>query len=240
MTYTDLRVTGTTRWLVAFVTGLAAHQEDEVVEKRGPSLDVSSRRQADQGGRGSPAGQEDVADLGKSATAIYAVKRGRPPHTGGSARFPHAVHGRAALAQNHALERGPIWATSPPRWIVALYGDHVAALYLGRCDQRQREPCLPLLPTRRRSFPVGATTFAVPSATGYFDAVAAQGVMLTGPRKAAVAHLVQDGYVRVDGYSPDDPDLLDVTGRIEALPACCSGTSKNAISTCPWPCSSAS
>ena len=37
--YADLRVTGTTRRLAAYVTELAPSQRDEVVEKRGPALD---------------------------------------------------------------------------------------------------------------------------------------------------------------------------------------------------------
>ena len=37
--YSNIRVTGTTRRLVAYVTDLAPRQNDEVVEKRGPALD---------------------------------------------------------------------------------------------------------------------------------------------------------------------------------------------------------
>ncbi|MEI2750221.1 MAG: glycine--tRNA ligase subunit beta [Ferruginibacter sp.] len=53
LAYTGLRVTGTTRRLVARVEGLAPMQADEVVEKRGPTLD----RAYDAFGAATPAAQ---------------------------------------------------------------------------------------------------------------------------------------------------------------------------------------
>ena len=221
LAYTDLRVTGTTRRLVAFVTGLAARQEDEVVEKRGPSLDRAfADGKPTKAAEGFARGQGvDVADLEERDGYVYAVKRvdGRPtpavlPEL--LAQFMDGLRWRKTMRWNASNLGYP----RPLRWIVALYGDRVvpftwADVASGNMSRGPR------FADAAAQLPAGGfTTFAVPNAAGYFDAVAAQGVMLDrAARKAAVAKLVQDAAAQVDGFSPDDPDLLDeVTDLIEA------------------------
>ena len=70
----------------------------------------------------------------------------------------------------------------------------------------------------RRWRPVEFATFAIESSSDYFDAVAEQGIILDrDERRETIAALVQEAAARVDGFSPEDEDLLDeVTDLVEA------------------------
>ena len=222
LTYGDLRVTGTTRRLVAHVTDLAPMQADEVVEKRGPALAQAydTLGQPTKALEGFARGQSvAVAALEQRDNYVYAVKRvaGKP-----AAEVLPAL----CLDLCNSLRWGKAmrWNSSgiaysrPLRWIVALYGDQVvpftwAGVSSGRVSRGPRfADAAAALP------PGGFTTFAIADAQTYFDAVAAAGVVVDRTeRRQLVAELVAAAAASVGGNTPDDPGLLDeVTDLVEA------------------------
>jgi glycyl-tRNA synthetase len=220
--YEGLRVTGTPRRLVAFVTQLAPQQADEVVEKRGPSVaqaydSLNRPTKALEGfarGQGVSLEQIEVRD-----NYVYAVKRvaGRPTLE---------VLPALCLELLDSLRWGKAmrWNSSgvayprPLRWIVALYGDRVvpftwAGVTSGALSRGPR-----FADAAARLPAGGFTTFPVKDAQTYFEAVSAEGVVVDREeRRQLVAELAQQAAASVGGAIPDDPALLDeVTDLIEA------------------------
>ncbi|MCC9075533.1 glycine--tRNA ligase subunit beta [Litorilinea aerophila] len=220
--YHDLYVTGTPRRLVARVRGLAPRQQDELIEKRGPSVD----RAFDDAGRptraaqGFARGQEvAVEDLEVRDGYVYAVRRvaGQPTLS----VLPELCQ---ELLDSLRWSKAMRWNSSgisyprPLRWIVALYGQAVvpftwAGVTSGRVSRAPR-----FVDAAARLQPGEFVTFSVADSAGYFDAVAQQGVVLDREeRRQRIAHLVQETAASVGGVTPDDPDLLDeVTDLVEA------------------------
>ena len=222
LTYESLRVVGTTRRLTAYVTDLAPMQADEVVERRGPALaqaydSLNQPTRALEGfarGQGVRLDEIEVRD-----NYVYAVKRvtGRPAA---------AVLPDLCLELLNGLRWGKAmrWNSSgiaysrPLRWIVALYGDQVvpftwAGVTTGKTSRGPR------FADAAARLPAGAfTSFAVADASSYFDAVAAQGVVIDrDERRQLVEELVRRAAETVGGTVPDEPALLDeVTDLIEA------------------------
>jgi len=216
--YAELRVTGTPRRLVAHITELAPRQADEVVEKRGPSAD----RAYDEDGNPTRAAQGfargqgvDVDDLEIRDKYVYAVQRveGKPT----SEVLPELC---VALLDGLRWNKAMRWNESgasyprPLRWIVALYGEQVvpftwANVPSGR-DSRK--------PRFRELDANSFGTFPVQSSDAYFEAVAAQGVLLSrDERREQIADLVQESAASVGGQTPADEALLDeVTDLVEA------------------------
>ncbi len=218
----SLRVTGTTRRLVALVEGLAPMQADEVVEKRGPTLD----RAYDAAGNATPAAQGfargqgiDVADLVTRDTYVYAIRTvaGRPA----AAVLPELL---VKLLDSLRWAKTMRWNSSaigyprPLRWIVALYGDQVIPFtWAGASSGRTSRG--PRFRDAAARLPAGGfTTFEIASADAYEQAVAAQGVILDrDERKARVAALVQQAAATIGGVAPDEPALLEeITDLVEA------------------------
>jgi len=222
LSYGELRVTGTTRRLVAAVTELAPMQADELVEKRGPALaqaydSLNQPTKALEGfarGQGVRLDQLEVRD-----NYVYAVKRvaGRP-----SAE----VLPQLCLDLLNALRWGKAmrWNSSgiaysrPLRWIVALFGDQVvpftwAGVASGNLSRGPR-----FADAAARLPAGGFTTFPIKDAQSYFDAVAAECIVVDREeRRQLVAELVQQVAASVGGSVPDEPALLDeVTDLVEA------------------------
>jgi glycyl-tRNA synthetase len=218
-----LHVTGTPRRLVAHVSDLATHQHDEVVEKKGPTVD----RAFDAAGLPTPAAAGFARGQGIDVSAlevrddnyVYAVKRlvGRPAADVLPGVFTDLLNGlrwgktMRWNATNTAYPR-------PLRWIVALYGDQVVPFtWAGvSSDNVSRGP---RFRDAAADLPLGEfTTFVVPTADAYFDVVAAQGVVLDRQeRRQRIADIVQRVSATVDGVSPADPGLLDeVTDLVES------------------------
>jgi glycyl-tRNA synthetase len=129
LSYGDLRVTGTTRRLVAHVTDLAPMQADEVVEKRGPALAQAydTLGQPTKALEGFARGQGvAVAALEQRDNYVYAVKRvaGKP-----AAEVLPALC--LDLCTSLRWGKAMRWNSSgiaysrPLRWITALYGEQV-------------------------------------------------------------------------------------------------------------------
>lgn len=222
LSYTNLRVTGTPRRLVAHITALAAHQTDEVVEKRGPALD----RAFDSDGKPTKAAEGFARGQGVEVTAlevrdsyVYAVKRvaGQPTPT---------VLPQLCTDLLNSLRWGKTmrWNSTnvgyprPLRWLVALLGEQVVPFtWAGiSSDQQSRGP---RFADAAAHLPAGGfTTFTISSADHYFAAVAQQGVIVDrAERRQRIAELVQQTAATVGGVTPDDPALLDeVTDLVEA------------------------
>ncbi|MCE7984480.1 MAG: glycine--tRNA ligase subunit beta [Caldilinea sp. CFX5] len=222
LSYTNLRVTGTTRRLVAYVTELAPQQADETVEKRGPALDraYDGDGKPTKAAEGFARGQGvDVAELEKRDNYVYAIKRvaGQPTP---------AVLPQLCTDLLNSLRWGKTmrWNSSnvgyprPLRWLVALLGNQVipftwAGVSSGATSRGPR------FADAAAQLPVGGfTTFAVESADSYFATVAQQGVIVDrAERRRRIAELVQQTAAAAGGVAPDDPDLLDeVTDLVEA------------------------
>jgi glycyl-tRNA synthetase len=216
--YGELRVTGTPRRLVAHVIDLAPRQADETVEKRGPSAD----RAYDADGNPTKAAQGfargqgvDVGDLEVRDGYVYAVQRveGQPT----TDVLPTiCVELLDSLRWNRAMRwnESAVSYPRPLRWLTALYGEQVvpftwAGVESGRASRRPRFREL-----EADSF----GHFVVPSAEGYFDAVAEQGVLLDrDARRQRIVDMVRQEAAAVDGITPDDDALLDeVTDLVEA------------------------
>jgi glycyl-tRNA synthetase len=222
LSYADLRVTGTPRRLVAYVTGLAPTQADDVVEKRGPDISrafdsLGQPTKAAEGfarGQGIPVEQLEVRD-----NYVYAVKR-----VAGRATLEVLPALCTALLDGLRWSKAMRWNSSnvayprPLRWIVALYGDQVVPFTWAGVTSGQTSRG-PRFADAVAQLPPGEfTTFPVPTAASYFEAVAATGVILDREaRRQRVAELVQQTATKAGGQTPDDPDLLDeVTDLVEA------------------------
>ncbi len=222
LSYDSLRVTGTPRRLVAFVSDLAPMQADEIVEKRGPALaqaydSLNQPTKALEGfarGQGVRVDQLEVRD-----NYVYAVKRvaGRPavevlPQL--CLDLLNALRWGKAMRWN----RSGIAYSRPLRWIVALFGDQVvpftwAGVASGNVSRGPR-----FADAAARLPAGGFTTFPINDAQSYFDAVAAEGVVVDREeRRQLVAELVQQAAASIGGSVPDEPALLDeVTDLVEA------------------------
>ena len=222
LSYTGLRVTGTTRRLVAHVSGLAPRQQDELVEKRGPALDraVDSQGQPTKAAEGFARGQGlEVKDLEARDGYLYAVKTlaGQPT----LAVLPNLCR---ELLDGLRWGKAMRWNASgiayprPLRWIVALYGAQVvpftwAQVTAGSVSRGPR------FADAAAKLPAGQfTTFTVDRAADYFRAVEAQGVIVDrAQRRARIQELVAATAAQVHGATPNDPALLEeVTDLVEA------------------------
>jgi len=222
LSFGDLRVTGTPRRIVAYVTELAAQQSEEVIEKRGPDLSraFDSLGQPTKAAEGFARGQGlTVGELEVRDNYIYATRRvaGRPT----LAVLPELC---TTLLGGLRFEMSMRWNSSnisfsrPLRWLVALFGDQVVPFtWAGVTSSNVSRG--PRFADAVAKLPAGEfTTFAVPTADSYFDAVAATGVLVDRDvRHARVAELVQQAAQQAGGVTSDEPALLDeVTDLIEA------------------------
>jgi len=240
LTYTALRVTGTTRRLVAYITGLAPRQADEVVEKRGPALDraYDSLGEPTKAAQGFAQGQGlKVTDLVTRDNYVYAIQqvKGRPT----TEVLPELC---TTLLDGLRWSKTMRWNSSnvgyprPLRWIVALLGDQVveftwAGVTSGAASRGPRFADIAAdLATG------GFLTFPVAHADRYFDAIAWQGVVVDrDARRQQIATLVAQAAATVGGTTPDDPALLDeVTDLVEA-PQALVGTFEEKYLALPTP-----
>lgn len=222
LTYESLRVTGTTRRLVAHVTGLAPQQADEVVEKRGPALDraYDSLGEPTKAAQGFARGQGiAVADLVTRDNYVYAIQqvKGRPT----AEVLPELC---TTLLDSLRWSKTMRWNSSnvgyprPLRWIVALYGaTPITFTWAGTTSGAESRG--PRFADAAADLPAGGfTTFTVCGADDYFTTVADQGIIVDRTeRRQRIAELVVQTAATVNGTTPDDPDLLDeVTDLVEA------------------------
>ena len=245
LVYDSLRVTGTTRRLVAYVTGLAPMQADEIVEKRGPALAQAydSLGQPTKALEGFARGQGvAVASLEVRENYLYAVKRvaGKPTA---------AVLPNLCLDLLNGLRWGKAmrWNSSglsysrPLRWLTALYGDQVVPFsWAGVVSGRRSRG--PRFADAAAQLPPGDfTTFEIPDAQSYFDAVSAAGIVVErSERRQLVAELVAQAAASVGASVPDEPALLDEVTDLWRRPRPCWARSRTNTWNCPRPYSSRS
>ncbi len=240
LTYAALRVTGTTRRLVAHVTGLAPHQADEVVEKRGPALDraYDSLGEPTKAVQGFARGQGiNVADLVTRDNYVYAIQqvKGRPT----TEVLPELC---TTLLDSLRWSKTMRWNSSntayprPLRWIVALLGDQVVAFTWAGVSSGAESRGPRFADIAADLSTGGFLTFPVANADRYFDAVALQGVIVDREeRRQQIAALVAQAAATVGGTTPDDPALLDeVTDLVEA-PQALVGTFEEKYLALPTP-----
>ena len=116
--YAELRVTGTTRRLVAYVTELAPQQRDEIVEKRGPALDRAY--DADGAAYQSRPGlcpRSGLGGRGSGGTRRLSLRRaeGRgPAHGGDPARAMHAICSTGCAGAKPCAGTPATWAIPAP------------------------------------------------------------------------------------------------------------------------------
>jgi glycyl-tRNA synthetase len=222
LAYRQLRVTGTPRRLVAYVTGLAPRQEDEVVEKKGPPAEraFDGTGAPTKAATGFAQGQGvAVADLEVRDNYIWAVKRleGRPTQEVLPNLLPDLINS-LRWGKTMRWNSTNVSYPRPIRWIVALFGEQVVPFAWGGV-QSGRVSRGPRYRDAAAELAQGDyTTYEVSSADGYFEAVAAQGVILDRQeRRQQIAELVAASAAEVKGFTADDANLLDeVTDLVEA------------------------
>lgn len=220
--YDRIHVTGTTRRLVVYVTGLAPQQADAVVEKKGPPADRAFDPEGNptKAASGFARGQGvDVADLEVRDNYVYAVQTiaGQPAVD----VLPDLL---TDLMDSLRWRKTMRWNASnvgyprPLRWIVALYGDRVIPFTWAGIPSGQTSRGPRFADAAAGLEPGSFTTFDVPSADDYFDQVAAQGVLLNRQeRQQQIMELVTQTAQQARGTAMIDPDLLEeVTDLIEA------------------------
>ena len=198
-------------------------QADELVEKRGPALAQAydTLGQPTKALEGFARGEGvAVANLETRDNYVWAVK----PVAGAPAQ---SVLPSLCLDLLNGLRWGKTmrWNSSgigyprPLRWIVALYGDQVVSACTGRGVASGRSSRGPRFADAAARLPVGGfTTFPVTEAEAYFDAVAAQGIVVDrSERRQQVAEAVAAAAATVGCETTEEPALLDeVTELIEA------------------------
>jgi len=216
--YGTLKVTGTTRRLVVYVTDLVPRQLDEEVEKRGPALD----RAYDEAGNPTKAAQGfargqgiDPADLEKRDGYIYAVKRviGRPTAEVLAEICPTLLDG-LRWGKTMRWNSSGIGYPRPLRWLLALYGDAVVPFsWAGVTSGRESRK-----PRYAELTPGSFGNFTVSDSDAYFEQIAGQGIVLNREeRRRQIVQMVAKAANGVSGVTPDDPGLLDeVTDLIES------------------------
>ncbi len=217
-----LTVTGTPRRLVALVKELAPRQADQEMERRGPPADraFDAAGQPTKAALGFARSQGvDVADLVVRDKYVYAVKRveGRPTQE----VLPELL---LQLMESLRWNKTMRWNQTnvgfprPLRWILALFGDQVTPFTWGGVASGRVSRGPRFADAAAHLPPGGFTTFTVPHADAYLEAVAARGVVLDREERRQriqeqVARLAQE----VGGVTPEDPALLDeVTDLVEA------------------------
>lgn len=222
LSYSTLRVTGTTRRLVAHVTGLAPRQEDEVVEKRGPALDraYDSLGQPTKAAEGFARGQGVAVDqLEVRDNYVYSVKRvaGQPTANVLPTLCTSLLDG-LRWGKTMRWNSSNVGYPRPLRWMVALYGDQVIPFTWAGVNSGTSSRVPRFVDASATLEPGEYGTFTVADADSYFDAVAKQGVVVDrAERRAKIAELIEAVARSVNGTIPDDPDLLDeVTDLVEA------------------------
>jgi glycyl-tRNA synthetase len=221
LSYESLRVTGTTRRLVAYVTALAPMQADEVVEKRGPAIAQAydTLGEPSKALLGFARGQGvQIDQLEKRDNYVYAVKKltGRP--TGEVLpKLCSDLFDSLRWGKTMRWNSSGVGYPRPLRWIVALYGDQVIPVsWAGvRGDNVSRGA---RFRDAASHLPVGGfTIFTIPDADHYFAAVAEQGIIVERTqRRAMIVEQVAQAAASVDGVVPDEATLLDeVTDLVE-------------------------
>jgi glycyl-tRNA synthetase len=222
LSYSQLRVTGTPRRLVAFVTGLAPRQEDELVEKKGPPAEraYDAAGTPTKAATGFAQGQGvAVANLEVRDNYIWAVKRleGRPTHEVLPGLLPELINS-LRWGKTMRWNSTNVSYPRPLRWIVALYGEQVVPFSWGGVQSGRISRGPRYQDAAAALAQGGFTTFEIPSAEGYFDAIAGQGVILDRQeRRQRILALVEASAAEVNGFTADDANLLDeVTDLVES------------------------
>jgi glycyl-tRNA synthetase len=216
LTHEGVSVTGTPRRLAVYVRNLAAQQAPETLAFRGPPAE-----------RGFDSlGQPTAAAIGFARSRGLAVEQLETREEGGK-RYLYVmqrVEGKATylllpdllrnwvaglrFGKSMRWNRSNVSFSRPLRWLVALYGDQIvpfsfADVLSGRTSRGLR--------------PQASPAFTIPSASAYFEAVAAAGVVLDrDARRAQIAAGLQATAAQVDGRALVDEALLDeVTDLVE-------------------------
>jgi glycyl-tRNA synthetase len=221
LAYEGLNVTGTTRRLVAQISGLAPAQTDVTIEKRGPAID----RAYDDAGRPTKAAEGfargqgiSVEDLEQRDGYVYAITKesGRPtiqvlPELCRS--LLDGLRWRKTMRWNSAASY-----PRPLRWIVTLYGDQVVSFSWAGTNSGNISRGPRFADATANLSPGEFTTFEIASAKDYASAVAEQDIILDrDKRQSMVQELIQKAAAQVNGAIPEDQALLDeVTDLVEA------------------------
>ncbi len=220
LSYDDIYVTGTTRRLVAIVSGLAPVQEDVTNERRGPSVE----RAYDDDGNPTKAAQGfargqgvDVGALEKRDGYVYAVvkEEGQPTLSVLPDLITTLLNGlrwRKTMRWN-----GEVGYPRPLRWITALYGDRVVPFTWAQATSGRVSRGPRFADALADLQPGEYTHFEIANASAYLDAVRAQDIVLDrDQRRSLIWQQVTELAASVGGIVPEDAALLDeVTDLLE-------------------------
>ncbi|MFH1084745.1 MAG: glycine--tRNA ligase subunit beta [Chloroflexota bacterium] len=222
--YRALRVQGTPRRLIAYVTGLDARQEDRRSETRGPAANLaydanSQPTKAAQGfarSRGVELSALERRTLdGKEYVVAVALERGRPAGAVLAERLPEVM---AALRAPRAMRwnASRIAFARPLRWFVALLDDQVVPFeYAG-----VRSGCL-----TRGIRSQNSPEIKVASAQAYDGVLAAAGIVPdVAAREASILAQARALAHEVGGEIGEDPALLREVANLVECPLAIRGS----------------
>lgn len=222
--YESLRILSSPRHTAAYVSKLAASQPDRREVVKGPPAQFAYD------GDGNPTKAAlgfarsngiEVGDLqtqdfdGREYVTAFVSHTGRMATEVLAEMLP-------ALLSDIRFTRGMRWNQSqvefsrPLRWLVALWGEHAIPFSFAGVSTDKVSRGL------RSS---GSPEFVIASAESYFEALAAQDLIIDpAARRALVWQQVQALAAEVGGQAQDDPDLLDEVSNLLEYPTAIRGT----------------
>ncbi|HIQ05651.1 MAG TPA: glycine--tRNA ligase subunit beta [Anaerolineae bacterium] len=214
--YKELRVTGTPRRLVVYVTALADQQRDEERTVKGPPVRVAFDA------RGNPTRAAEgfarkqgvrVADLVRrevdGGEYVFAIKveEGRPTTEILPSLLPDLI-AQLQFDKTMRWDSDGVAFSRPIRWLVALFGRQVIPFSYAKAESGR---------VSRGLRPLHSPQIRIPQAGDYFRLMAQNQVLIDREeRRASVQQQVEALATEVGGVVPDDPALLDeVTDLVE-------------------------
>ena len=224
LSYDDIRVLGTPRRLTLMVSGLAAGQEDRVVENLGPAKRIAfdDNGQPTKAGIGFARGQgvtPEELEIITTEKGEYVCARKREK---GEKTVDLLVEALPAFIRSIPFRKSMRWHdleerfARPIHWIVALYGSEVIPFSWAGVTSGNR--------SRGHRF-MAPGEFMIPSPADYLE-LCRQASVVVDPaeRKKTIVEQLSAIENRLGGRVIDDPELLETVTNLVEIPEAIAGS----------------